>query len=101
MESGPAWARRETIETTLSAFGAGFIGLGVGLVLGIKSLTYGWPILGVGLVAHALGMVYLHRRRAGHGDEQPKWLEYAYWACWVFLVVIIGLVLWLAWAGAV
>ena len=96
MESGPAWTRRETIETTLSAFGAGFIGLGVGLVLGIKSPMYGWPILVAGLLAHSLGMVYLHRRRQGHGDEQPKWLESAYWACWAFLVLILGLVLWLA-----
>lgn len=96
VESGPAWTRRETVETTLSAFGAGFVGLGVGLVLGIKSAAFGWPILLGGILAHALGMVYLHRRRQGHGDEQPKWLEVAYWACWIVLVLIIGLVTWLA-----
>lgn len=96
MESGPAWARRETMETTLSAFGAGFVGLGAGLVLGIQSLVYGWPILIGGILMHALGMVYLHRRRQGHGDEQPNWLEYAYWVCWVVLFLIIGLVAWLA-----
>ena len=96
MESGPAWTRRETIETTLSAFGAGFIGLGVGLVLGIQQPTYGWPILLVGIVTHSLGMMYLHKRRKGHGDEQPAWLEYAYWLCWAILVLILGLVAWLA-----
>lgn len=96
MESGPAWARRETIETTLSAFGAGFIGLGAGLVLGIKSPAFGWPILVAGILTHAVGMMYLHRRRQGHGDEQPKWLEVAYWTCWVVLFAIIGLVAWLA-----
>lgn len=96
MESGPAWTRRETIETTLSAFGAGFVGLGVGLVLGVRSPTYGWPILLVGVAAHALGMVFLHRRRRGRGDQQPAWLEYAYWLCWVVLVAVIGLVAWLA-----
>ena len=78
MESGPAWTRRETVETTLSAFGAGFIGIGAGLVLGVQSTALGWPILVAGLLAHALGMAYLHRRRQGHGDEQPKWLEAAY-----------------------
>lgn len=96
MEAGPAWTRREAIETTLSAFGAGFAGLGVGLVLGIKSPVFGWPILLAGIAAHSVGMVYLHRRRQGHGDEQPPWLGYAYWACWLFLVMIVGLVLWLA-----
>ena len=96
MESGPAWTRRETIETTLSAFGAGFIGIGVGLVLGIQAVAVGWSLLIAGIVAHALGMVYLHRRRQGHGEEQPKWLEYAYWACWVVLLLVIGVVLWLA-----
>jgi uncharacterized membrane protein len=96
MEAGPAWTRRETIETTLSAFGAGFVGLGVGLVLGIRSPGFGWPILLGGLLAHALGMVYLHRRRQGHGDEQPRWLEYAYWVCWAVLFVVVALVAWLA-----
>ena len=96
MESGPAWARRETIETTLSAFGAGFAGLGIGLVLGIRHSALGWTLLLAGIAAHSLGMVFLHRRRQGHGDEQPKWLEYAYWACWAVLVLVIGLVLWLA-----
>lgn len=96
MESGPAWTRRETVETTLSAFGAGFIGIGVGLVLGLRDAAVGWTLFGVGLVAHALGMLYLHRRRQGHGDEQPRWLEAAYWACWVVLVGVIVLVAWLA-----
>ncbi len=96
MESGPAWTRRETIETTLSAFGAGFAGLGAGLVLGVKAPLYGWPILLGGILSHSVGMVYLHRRRSGHGDEQPAWLEYAYWACWAILVAIIALVAWLA-----
>ncbi|MEK6975123.1 MAG: hypothetical protein AABY18_02125 [Candidatus Thermoplasmatota archaeon] len=72
METGPAWSRRETIETTISAFGAGFVGLGVGLVLGIKSARFGWPILLGGIVLHALGMVHLHRRRQGHGNEAAE-----------------------------
>jgi hypothetical protein len=97
MESGPAWTRRETIETTLSAFGAGFVGIGVGLVLGIRSPTLGWAVLLGGILMHSLGMVYLHRRRQGHGDEQPRWLEVAYWVCWAVLVLIIGAVAWLAW----
>lgn len=96
MESGPAWTRRETVETSLSAFGAGFIGLGVGLVLGVRSPAVGWPVLVAGLAAHALGMAYLHRRRQGHGDRQPRWLEAAYWACWAFLLLAAGAVAWLA-----
>ena len=96
MESGPAWARRETIETTMSAFGAGFVGLGVGLILGIEQAVIGWTLLAGGIVAHSLGMVFLHRRRQGHGDQQPRWLEIAYWLCWIVLFVVIGLVLWLA-----
>lgn len=96
MESGPGWARRETIETTLSAFGAGFIGIGVGLLLGIKATGFGWPILLAGILTHSVGMMSLHRRRKGHGDEQPKWMEYAYWVCWGVLALIIGLVAWLA-----
>ena len=96
MESGPAWTRRETVETTLSAFGAGFIGLGVGLLLGLRNLPLGWLLLVGGLLAHSLGMVFLHRRRQGHGDEQPRWLEVAYWACWVVLAFVVGAVVWLA-----
>lgn len=96
MESGPGWTRRETIETSLSAFGAGFLGLGVGLVLGVQALVLGWTLLSVGLGAHALGMVFLHRRRQGLGDAQPRWLEAAYWVCWIVLFAVIGLVLWLA-----
>ena len=96
MEAGPAWQRRETFETTLSAFGAGFVGLGVGLVLGLQSMLIGWPLLVGGILMHSTGMVFLHRRRQGHGDEQPPWLEYAYWSCWGVLVLVIGLVAWLA-----
>ena len=96
MEAGPAWTRRETLETSLSAFGAGFAGLGVGLVLGVKSAAFGWPILLAGILAHGVGMAYLHRRRQGHGDGQPAWLAYAYWACWAALALVIGLVAWLA-----
>lgn len=96
MESGPAWTRRETIETTLSAFGAGFIGLGAGLALGIRHAPLGWTLLIGGVLAHATGMAFLHRRRRGHGDEQPAWLEYAYWLCWAVLVLAIALVAWLA-----
>lgn len=96
MESGPGWQRRETIETTLSAFGAGFAGLGIGLVLGIQSAATGWPLLVGGIAMHSLGMVFLHRRRSGHGDQQPAWLEYAYWLCWAVLVIVIALVAWLA-----
>lgn len=99
MESGPAWGRRETIETTLSAFGAGFAGLGVGLVLGVQSAMLGWILLGGGILAHGVGMVFLHRRRQGHGDAQPAWLEYAYWLCWGILVLVVGLVAWLAVRG--
>jgi len=96
MESGPGWQRRETVETTISAFGAGFVGLGVGLVLGIRAVGFGWPILLGGIALHSLGMVFLHRRRQGHGDGQPAWLEYAYWLCWVVLALVIALVAWLA-----
>ena len=96
MESGPGWQRREAIETTLSALGAGFVGLGVGLVLGIQESAIGWTLLIGGILAHSTGMVFLHRRRKGHGDEQPAWLEYAYWLCWAVLVLVIGLVAWLA-----
>lgn len=96
METGPQWRRRESVETSLSAFGAGFAGLGVGLVLGLQSNMVGWPLLLAGIAMHSLGMVFLHRRRQGRGDEQPAWLEYAYWLCWGVLILIIGLVLWLA-----
>lgn len=96
VEDGPAWTRREAIETGRSAFGAGFAGLGVGLVLGVRSAAFGWPILLAGILAHGLGMVHLHRRRQGRGDEQPAWLAYAYWACWAVLALAIGLVGWLA-----
>lgn len=96
MESGPAWSRRESIETSLSAFGAAFAGLGVGLVLGLRNGPLGWMLLVIGLLAHSAGMVFLHRRRQGHGDRQPAWLEYAYWLCWAVLVLVVALVAWLS-----
>lgn len=98
MEQGPAWARRETIETSLSAFGAGFIGLGAGLALGIREPLFGWALVGLGLATHGLGMVFLHRRRRGHGDKQPRWMEAAYWACWILLVVVVVFLTWRAWS---
>lgn len=96
VDSGPGWQRRESVETTLSAMGAGFVGLGVGLVLGLEVPALGWPLLAGGLVAHAVGMVFLHRRRQGRGAEQPAWLEGLYWVCWAVLAFVLGFVAWVA-----
>lgn len=96
LDAAPGWQRRETFETTLSALGAGFVGLGVGLLLGLQVPALGWTLLLGGVATHSVGMVYLHRRRQGHGADQPKWLEWLYWTCWAVLLVVIALVSWLA-----
>lgn len=98
MESGPPWQRRETIETTLSALGAAFVGLGAGLLLDLDLPALAWGLLVGGVATHAIGMRYLHQRRQGHVDQQPKWLEVLYWVCWAVLILVIGLLAWLAFA---
>jgi hypothetical protein len=88
------WTQRARIETSLSAFGAAFFGLGIGLLIGIRQLWLGAALAAVGLLAHGAGMVYLHRRLAGKAGERVAWLEWAYWLCWIILLVAILLVGW-------
>lgn len=94
MEPDAAWRKQASVETSLSAFGAGFLGVGIGLILGVRQPAFGWVLAAAGLGAHALGMVFLHRRFQGHATGRPAWLEAAYWACWAVLLAVIGLVGW-------
>ena len=86
---------KEGVETSLSAFGAGFLGLGIGLTLGLRLPMLGWLLVAGGLATHLAGMVMLHRRRKGLAG-QPAWLELAYWLCWAVLAALIGYLGWLA-----
>lgn len=100
--SGPEWAdaqwvRRTRIETSLSAFGAGFVGLAVGLLLGQRLPLLGWVLLAIGLLSHGAAMVALHRRFSGRALPGIWWwLEGAYWVCWAVLLAIAGFLVWLA-----
>lgn len=94
----PEWVQRARIETSLSAFGAGFFGFGIGLLIGIRLLWIGALLVALGLIAHGAGMVYLRRRFAGKG-QRVLWLEWAYWLCWAVLMVAILLVGWRSYLG--
>ena len=93
-----AWVRRIRVQTSLSAFGAGFVGLGAGLLVGRAMPALGLLLLGGGLLAHGVGMVGLHWTFGGH--DRPRlwwWLEGAYWACWMVLLAVVGYLVWLTW----
>lgn len=72
----------------LGTVGVFLLGIGVGAWLGAPLTGYVVPVLILGGVCHALGMVAKHRLEAAYGAKQPGWYRVLYWLCWVLLAVM-------------
>ena len=72
-----------------SSVDAGVLGFGLGLLLGRSLPISGVPVLVVGLGLHVWGMFDKHRLESGAVVE-TWWSKAAYWACWILLAALIG-----------
>lgn len=72
----------------LSAFGAGVLGAGIGLLLANSLAGYTVPILLLGLISHSLGMIQKHQLERGR-YVRIWWAESLYWICWLALAVLL------------
>ncbi len=84
---GPAGAqtRRLRLAELTSGFGAGILGLGLGVLAAGFLRGLGWPVLIAGLLLHTWGMTDKHRLEAAQGAPTVWWSTLFYWICWVFL----------------
>ena len=85
--NGPTPA--QNAASTLSSVGAGIAGAGLGVLLAPKIGAAAVPILVVGLIAHAVGMMGAHRLQAAAGYKPERWELLAYWGCWVLIIMVI------------
>ena len=82
--------RRIKVAELSSSFGAGVLGLGIGVLAASALRALGIPLLIIGFALHAWGMTDKHRIEA-HGSAAPVWWSTAlYWVCWIGLVAIAG-----------
>jgi hypothetical protein len=80
-----------------SSFGAGVLGLGIGVLVASYITGLGWPILVVGLVLHAWGMADKHRIESQQGVPRVWWSTLLYWVCWTAFAAIVVYAAW-SWA---
>ena len=88
MRSDPK--RRENAAMLLSTTGAAVSGAGVALLLGTALGRFGPIILGVGLIAHIVGMIARRRLQQAEGYVPAPWENATYWLCWALIVLLIG-----------
>lgn len=88
--AGTAGARQERIKLAelTSTVGAGVIGAGIALLLNAYLADLAIPILILGLVAHAWGMMDKHAIEERTRVERVWWSIVLYWACWVALAAL-------------
>ena len=98
---GPAGAqtRRLRLAELTSGFGAGILGLGLGVLAAGFLSGLGWPVLIAGLLLHTWGMTDKHRLEAAQGAPTVWWSTLFYWICWVFLGGLTVYVVVRAWAA--
>ena len=77
--------RRLRLAELTSSVGAGVLGLGLGIVAREYLARAGWPLLVLGLVVHAWGMMDKRRLEARMGAPDVWWSTVLYWTCWVLL----------------
>ena len=72
----------------LAGVGAVVLGMGLGLLFRESLGPFAVPILVVGGVAHAWGMLVKHRLERQKPDGRVWWAEASYWACWAALFAL-------------
>ena len=72
----------------VSSTGAGVLGFALGAMLAQWSAPYALPLLAVGVLMHAWGMLETKREEAG--TVVPLWSGLLYWLCWIGLAMLIG-----------
>lgn len=78
----------------LGSVGAGVLGAGLALLFGEVLARLAVPLLMVGGVVHALAMYQKHHLDTSKGTVGPRWIEWAYWTCWLLLLALAGYVWW-------
>ena len=86
--------RRRAASATLSTFGAGMAGLGIGILAAGRLGSLAWPILLFGVAVHLVGMVGVRRAASAAGYEPAAWERVAYWLCWAAILGLGLIVLW-------
>jgi hypothetical protein len=80
----------------LSTLGAGVLGAGLAL-LWPRLADEAWPLLALGLLAHATGMGLKHRLQ--RGQAQPPWAPWLSSACWLALAALAVAIAWRIFTG--
>ena len=86
--------RQRAASATLSTFGAGMAGLGIGILAAGPLGSLAWPILVCGVAVHLVGMVGARRVATAVGYEPAIWEKVAYWLCWIVILGLGVIVLW-------
>jgi len=85
--------RRKQAEL-LSTTGAGVLGAGIALVFADQLHTFAYPLLILGIVAHAWGMYEKHSIESAAQASRATWQEVVYRSCWLALLVLVVYVAW-------
>lgn len=78
-------AHRLKLAELTSSLGAGVLGAGIGVLFSGYLGGLGLPLLFLGLLLHAWGMMDKHAIEAGSGATRVWWSLALYWICWLGL----------------
>jgi Mn2+/Fe2+ NRAMP family transporter len=87
----PEQTIRRFITNTMSATGAGAIGLGIGTILPQPVPFWAVFFLLSGIAIHGVAMLRAHRDDARMGMKAPLWSQIFNWLCWLVLFGLAGL----------
>jgi hypothetical protein len=83
-----AQASRIKKAELLGGVGALVLGMGLGLLFSSFLKPYAVPVLLVGLLMHAWGMLDKHGLETASSRVRLWWTELLYWACWIALLIL-------------
>jgi hypothetical protein len=78
----------------LGSTGAAVLGAGVGLLFREVLAQFTIPLLGVGLLAHGIGMYGKHQLDTAQVAPTGRWVQWAYRLCWILLAGLLMYVVW-------
>ncbi len=85
--------RRKQAELLTKA-SAGVLGAGIALVFADQLRTFAYPLLILGIVAHAWGMYEKHTIDSATPAQRSAWHTVVYWSCWAALMALVVYVAW-------